>query len=110
MMAETAPKAPPNLRVSGSEDKECDSCAYYRNGHCSAFPPLCVDDEWVCDHYKPGGQGDDDDARPFQGRNLREANEEAYTRVRAHRRRIRSSQQETGGPNSGLPDKTDNLK
>lgn len=77
-----APKAPPNLRMSTDENRECDSCVYFDRMHCKAFPPLCVDDEWVCDHFKASGKPDDD---KYDGKNLQEASGEALKRVRAQR-------------------------
>jgi Skp family chaperone for outer membrane proteins len=43
--------------------------------------------------------------KPFNGKNLREAGQEAYVRVRAHNRR-----RSQGGQNSGEPDADDRLK
>lgn len=83
--SEKAPAAPPNLRVSTDESRECDSCRYFDQGHCTMFPPLVVNGEWVCDKYASNGKGDPD---AFQGKNLKQAEQEAYVRVRAHRRRV----------------------
>ena len=97
-MTETAPKPPPNLRVSDDEEKECDSCSHYERGKCSMYNHLPVDGEWVCDSFEPK------DKEKFDGKNLREAENEAYVRVKAHVRRRRSES------NSGEPDADDNVK
>lgn len=111
--AKGTPVPPPNLRVSDDEERECDSCLHYDRGRCKMFPTVGhVDGEWVCDKWERGGPSSrdnddqDEDDRPFRGRNLREAEQEAFTRVRAHRRRIRSKSDE----NSGEPDPSDRLK
>lgn len=70
----SAPKPPPHLRASNPDDQggECETCTYFDHGHCTAFPPLCVDEEWVCDHYKDSGRPDDD-AKRAQPKTLRGA-------------------------------------
>ena len=50
-------------------------------------------------------EGAEEDAE-YKGKNLREADREAYVRVRAHNRRARSQ----GGQNSGEPDADDRVK
>lgn len=70
--AKGGPAPPPNLRVSDTEDRECDSCAHYQRGRCE-LPVLKdfvlpVDGEWLCDGYSKGRNDPDD-----QPRTLREA-------------------------------------
>jgi hypothetical protein len=89
-----APKPPPNLRVSDDENRECDSCVHFDRGRCKLYSMLPVDGEWVCDSYESNGKGDPD--AEYKGKNLKEAEQEAFTRVRAHRRRIRSKPDSSG--------------
>jgi hypothetical protein len=77
-----APAPPPNLRMSEQEAKECGSCIFYDNVHCSKFPPLCVDDEWLCDAWKAGGKDTDVDQGP-PPRTVREAQRQSLARLRA---------------------------
>jgi hypothetical protein len=89
-MANDAPKAPPHLRVSEDEAKECDSCEHYASGHCKLYPPLNVSGEWVCDSYEKQTPKD-----------LKGAEKEALRVVRASKK---------GSADSGKPDADDSVK
>jgi len=89
--AGSTPKPPPNLRVAEDENRECDNCTYYSRGRCTQYSNLPVDGEWVCDTWKQGSESgaDDTEDKPFDGKNLKEADAEARVRVREHFRRAR---------------------
>ena len=79
--------------MSADENRECDSCTYFDNGHCTAFAPLCVDGEWVCDHFKASGKPDDDSRETPQADQPRTL-DAARVRVREHYRRTKASSQQ----------------
>jgi hypothetical protein len=90
-MAQEDAKPPPNLRSSGEdESKECGNCAYYDRTHCTEFPPLCVDGDWLCDAWKAGSRGDvapDAEDRTQAAKTLRGAQRNALAALRAARSR-----------------------
>ena len=89
--ARGTPPPPPNLRVSGDEAKECDTCAHYARGKCEAFSNLPVDAEWVCDDFKKGSQPDEDDESETPAEDQPKTLREARVRVREHLRRVRAA-------------------
>jgi hypothetical protein len=85
--AETAPAPPPNLRASAQEDKECGNCVYFVGGaHCSKYPPLTVNDEWLCDGWKAGGK-DTDNPPASSAHTVRQAQKGALANLRNARSR-----------------------
>jgi hypothetical protein len=87
-MADT-PAPPPNLRVADDESRECDTCKHDKDGKCTLYSDLPVNDEWVCDDWAKGSKPDDDSDIPAseQASNLRDAS----VRVRAHFRRRKTA-------------------
>lgn len=66
----------------------------------------CITDvQSALDRLK-AAQAKDDDSDEFHGKNLKEAGDEAYIRVRAHNRRRRQE----NGTTTGRPDGDDGLK
>ena len=84
---QNAPKPPPNLQMSEAEAKECGTCLHYANGHCKKFPPLCVDDEWVCDAWAKNPGGDQDQSSDEPAENESGTMKEAAQRVRQFARK-----------------------
>jgi hypothetical protein len=80
-VAEQGTTPPPNLRTASEEDKECGNCVFYDNVHCTKFPPLCVDDEWVCDAWKAGGK-DTDEEPASSAHSVRQAGKQALANLR----------------------------
>jgi hypothetical protein len=78
--SDQGPAPPPNLRTAPDEDKECGNCVYYDNVHCTRFPPLCVDDEWLCDAWKAGGK-DTEPGEPTGAKTVRDAGKETLARL-----------------------------
>jgi hypothetical protein len=83
---------PPNLRSSGeSEAKECGNCSFYDHTHCTKFPPLCVDGDWLCDAWKAGSHGDvvpdtESGDQPSPAKTVRGVEKATLARLRASAR------------------------
>jgi hypothetical protein len=75
--------------VSSQEDRECGDCVFYNNVHCSKFPPLCVDDDWVCDAWRAGGKDTDEPPAPPAARTIRDAQKVALAHARAQKQNRR---------------------
>jgi len=80
--SDTTPDAPPGLHAAASEDRECGNCVYYRSGDdaCTKFPPLHVDQDWLCGAWKAGGKDTDENQPP--ARTVREAQRNTLARLR----------------------------
>jgi hypothetical protein len=71
--------------MSSDEAKECGSCVYFDHTHCTKFPPLCVNDEWVCDAWRAGGKDTDDQPAPPAAHTIREAQRISLAHARAQK-------------------------